>query len=174
MNITQKMVKEILDDLSVCPEKADIKDFLGFMEENMESIIRSQWTAYILSQMGNKDTVMVKTNSMDCQYIQIQESSNGEGYDYTIYNEDGQDLDGGDLETDIPMFDALMQIIDDLDSDDIVITRILSDDEAEEILDKDYGWTFNKNRNNDFIDYDEEEEEWKAAASKCSYYPRVV
>lgn len=98
----------------------------------------------IVEKINNMEETMVQVESDEIAYCHIQESSEG-GYDYTFFDEDYDEIDGGIYEPEdfmARMGDALTSILEDETDGDYRIIRILSEEEADEILEEDYQHTF--------------------------------
>ena len=90
----------------------------------------------IIGTLNTLKDAFVEIESDEIRYTQIQESSEG-GYDYTYFDEDGSEIDGGQLDIDeneYQMGDALTDILDDV-AGDYKLVRIMTDEEGEAILD---------------------------------------
>ena len=76
------------------------------------------------------------------RYIQIQESSEG-GYDYTLFDPEGKELDGGirEADEDTLLGDVLISLLD-WESGVYTIKRIMSEEEGEAILEGEYNRLF--------------------------------
>lgn len=98
----------------------------------------------ITEKINDMEEAMVQIESEEIAYCHIQESSEG-GYDYTFFDEDCDEIDGGIYEPEdfmARMWDALVSILEDETDGDYSITRILSEEEADGILEEDYHHTF--------------------------------
>lgn len=98
----------------------------------------------IIIKINSLEEAMVQVESEEITYCHIQESSEG-GYDYTFFDEECNEIDGGIHEPEdfmARMGDALTSILEDETDGDYNIIRILSEKEAEEILEEDYHHTF--------------------------------
>lgn len=107
-------------------------------ENNMET------NNEMINKISSLEEAMVQVESEEIKYCHIQESSEG-GYDYTFFDEDCNEIDGGIYEPEdfmARMGDALTSILEDETGGDYNIIRILSEKEAEEILEEDYHHTF--------------------------------
>ena len=94
----------------------------------------------IIAKINNMEETMVQVESEEVTYCHIQESSEG-GYDYTFFDENYDEIDGGIYEPEdfiARMGDALVSILEDETDGDYRIIRILSEEEADEILEEDY------------------------------------
>ena len=90
----------------------------------------------IIGTLNTLKDAFVEIESDEIRYMQIQESCEG-GYDYTYFDEDGSEIDGGQLDIDeneYQMGDALTDILDDV-AGDYKLVRIMTDEEGEAILD---------------------------------------
>lgn len=97
----------------------------------------------IIGTLNTLKDAFVKIESDEVRYMQIQESCEG-GYDYTYFDEDGSEIDGGQLDIDeneYQMGDALTDILDDV-AGDYKLVRIMTDEEGEAILDGEYDRLF--------------------------------
>ena len=98
----------------------------------------------IIEKINDMEEAMVQVTSEEITYCHIQESSEG-GYDYTFFDEDCNEIDGGIYEPEdfmARMGNALLSILEDETDGDYHLIRILSEEEANEILEKDYQHTF--------------------------------
>ena len=90
-----------------------------------------------IEQINSMEEVMVEIESDEIKYFHIQESFEG-GYDYTYFDEDFNEIDGGNYETEGQMGRMGNVLVDILDIETYAkysIIRILSDDEMEAVLD---------------------------------------
>lgn len=90
----------------------------------------------ITEKINDMEEAMVQIESDEITYVHIQDSSEG-GYDYTLFDEDGEEIDGGLFESEddfVQLGDALSIILEDETDGDYRIVRILSEDEMEELL----------------------------------------
>lgn len=97
----------------------------------------------IIGTLNTLKDAFVEIESDENRYMQIQESCEG-GYDYTYFDEDGSEIDGGQLDIDeneYQMGDALTDILDDV-AGDYKLVRIMTDEEGEAILDGEYDRLF--------------------------------
>lgn len=97
----------------------------------------------IIGTLNTSKDAFVEIESDEIRYMQIQESCEG-GYDYTYFDEDGSEIDGGQLDIDeneYQMGDALTDILDDV-AGDYKLVRIMTDEEGEAILDGEYDRLF--------------------------------
>lgn len=97
----------------------------------------------IIGTLNTLKDAFVEIESDEIRYMQIQESCEG-GYDYTYFDEDGSEIDGGQLDIDeneYQMGDALTDILDDV-AGDYKLVRIMTDEEGEAILDGEYDRLF--------------------------------
>lgn len=97
----------------------------------------------IIGTLNTLKYAFVEIESDEIRYMQIQESCEG-GYDYTYFDEDGSEIDGGQLDIDeneYQMGDALTDILDDV-AGDYKLVRIMTDEEGEAILDGEYDRLF--------------------------------
>lgn len=97
----------------------------------------------IIGTLNTLKDAFVEIESDEIRYMQIQESCEG-GYDYTYFDEDGSEIDGGQLDIDeneYQMGDALIDILDDV-AGDYKLVRIMTDEEGEAILDGEYDRLF--------------------------------
>lgn len=97
----------------------------------------------IIGTLNTLKDAFVEIESDEIRYMQIQESCEG-GYDYTCFDEDGSEIDGGQLDIDeneYQMGDALTDILDDV-AGDYKLVRIMTDEEGEAILDGEYDRLF--------------------------------
>lgn len=97
----------------------------------------------IIGTLNTLKDAFVEIESDEVRYMQIQESCEG-GYDYTYFDEDGSEIDGGQLDIDeneYQMGDALTDILDDV-AGDYKLVRIMTDEEGEAILDGEYDRLF--------------------------------
>lgn len=98
----------------------------------------------IIEKINNMEEAMVQVESEEIAYCHIQESSEG-GYAYTFFDENYDEIDGGIYEPEDFMArigDALTSILEDETDGDYHIIRILSEEEADDILEEDYQHTF--------------------------------
>lgn len=98
----------------------------------------------IIEKINDMEEAMVQVESEEVTYCHIQESSEG-GYDYTFFDENYDEIDGGIYEPEdfmARMGDALTSILEDETDGDYRIIRILSEEEADEILEEAYQNTF--------------------------------
>lgn len=98
----------------------------------------------LIEKINDMEEAMVQVKSEEVSYCHIQESSEG-GYDYTFFDANCNEIDGGIYEPEdfiARMGDALTSILEDGTDGDYLIIRILSEEEAEEILEEDYQYTF--------------------------------
>lgn len=98
----------------------------------------------ITEKINDMEKAMVQIESEEIAYCHIQELSEG-GYDYTFFDKDCDEIDGGIYEPEdfmARMGDALVSILGDETDGDYSITRILSEEEAEDILEENYHHTF--------------------------------
>ena len=89
----------------------------------------------IIDTLNTLQEAFVEIESEFIRYVQIQESSEG-GYDYTLFDYDGEEIDGGIRETDD---DALMG---NEETGEYTIKRIMSEEEGEAILEGEYDRLF--------------------------------
>lgn len=97
----------------------------------------------IIGTLNTLKDAFVEIESDEIRYMQIQESCEG-GYDYTCFDEEGSEIDGGQLDIDeneYQMGDALTDILDDV-AGDYKLVRIMTDEEGEAILDDEYDRLF--------------------------------
>lgn len=97
----------------------------------------------IVGILNTLKDAFVEIESDEIRYMQIQESCEG-GYDYTYFDEEGSEIDGGQLDIDeneYQMGDALTDILDDV-AGDYKLVRIMTDEEGEAILDGEYDRLF--------------------------------
>lgn len=95
--ISKKFVKEKMETkLGIHLEREVVNDFLGFMEENAEELLQHQWNAYLRYLIEDREEVMVRTNCPEYQYLYVQSSSEAD-YDYTFYDRNCMNADGGVL-----------------------------------------------------------------------------
>lgn len=97
----------------------------------------------IIGTLNTLKDAFVEIESDEIRYMQIQESCEG-GYDYTYFDEDGSEIDGGQLDIDeneYQMGDALTDILDDV-AGDYKLVRIMTNEEGEAILDGEYDRLF--------------------------------
>lgn len=93
-------------------------------------------TKEMIQKINAMNEVMVQVESNAITYVHIQDSSEG-GYDYTLFDEDGEKIDGGLFEPEddfVQLGDALSIILEDETDGEYRIVRILSEDEMEELL----------------------------------------
>ena len=93
-------------------------------------------TKEMIQKINAMNEVMVQVESNASTYVHIQDSSEG-GYDYTLFDEDGEEIDGGLFEPEddfVQLGDALSIILGDETDGEYRIVRILSEDEMEELL----------------------------------------
>lgn len=93
-------------------------------------------TKEMIQKINAMDEVMVQVESNEITYVHIQDSSEG-SYDYTLFDEDGEEIDGGLFEPEedfVQLGDALSIILEDETDGEYRIARILSEDEMEELL----------------------------------------
>lgn len=93
-------------------------------------------TKEMIQKINAMNEVMVQVESNAITYVHIQDSSEG-GYDYTLFDEDGEEIDGGLFEPEddfVQLGDALSIILEDETDREYRIVRILSEDEMEELL----------------------------------------
>lgn len=88
----------------------------------------------IVSTINKREEVFVEVESDVIRYVQIQDCSEG-GYDYTLFDAHGDEIDGGQRETASTalMGDVLMQILDE-EAGEYTLIRIMSEEEGEAIL----------------------------------------
>lgn len=96
----------------------------------------------IVSTINKLDEAFVEVESDVIRYIQIQDCSEG-GYDYTLFDTYGDEIDGGQRETASTalMGDVLMQILDE-EAGEYTLIRIMSEEEGEAILEGEYNRLF--------------------------------
>lgn len=93
-------------------------------------------TSKMIQKINNIDEVMVQIESDEITYVHIQDSSEG-GYDYTFFDEDGEEIDGGLFEPEddsVQLGDALATILDDETDGKYRIVKVFSEAEMEELL----------------------------------------
>ena len=137
--ISKKFVKEKMETkLGIHLEREVVNDFLGFMEENAEELLQHQWNAYLRYLIEDREEVMVRTNCPEYQYLYVQSSSEGD-YDYTFYDRNCMNADGGVLASSKNLPDVIFEIIREVDPlNQIQVLEVLSEEEAEEVIEKDY------------------------------------
>ena len=97
----------------------------------------------IIGTLNTLKDAFVEIESDEIRYMQIQESCE-DGYDYTYFDEDGSEIDGGQLDIDENEYqigDALTNILNDV-AGDYKLVRIMTDEEGEAILDGEYDRLF--------------------------------
>ena len=97
----------------------------------------------IIGTLNTLKDAFVEIESDEIRYMQIQESCE-DGYDYTYFDEDGSEIDGGQLDIDENEYqigDALTDILNDV-AGDYKLVRIMTDEEGEAILDGEYDRLF--------------------------------
>ena len=93
-------------------------------------------TREMIQKINVMDEVVVQVRSDEIGYVYIQNSSEG-SYNYTLFDEDGEEIDGGFVETEddsIRLGDILSIILEEETDGDYRIVRILSEAEREELL----------------------------------------
>lgn len=137
--ISKKFVKEKMETkLGIHLEREVVNDFLGFMEENAEELLQHQWNAYLRYLIEDREEVMVRTNCPEYQYLYVQSSSEAD-YDYTFYDRNCMNADGGVLSSSKNLPDVIFEIIREVDPlNQIQVLEVLSEEEAEEVIEKDY------------------------------------
>lgn len=94
-----------------------------------------------IERINSMEEVMVEIESAsEIKYCHIQESDEG-GHDYTYFDEDCYEIDGGNYEIfgkDYLMGEALDNLLDTETDGEYVIVRILSEEEMEHVLDAEY------------------------------------
>lgn len=137
--ITKKFVKEKMEtELGIHLEKEGVNAFLSFMEDNAENLLQQQWSAYLRYLIEDREEVMVRTNCPEYQYLYVQSSSEGD-YDYTFYDRNCMNVDGGVLSSSKNLPDVIFEIIQEADPlNQIQVLEVLSEEEAEEVIEKDY------------------------------------
>ena len=96
----------------------------------------------IVSTSNKLEEAFVEVESDVIRYIQIQNCSEG-GYDYTLFDTCGDEIDGGQRETASTalMGDVLMQILDE-EAGEYTLIRIMSEEEGKAILEGEYNRLF--------------------------------
>lgn len=96
----------------------------------------------IVSTINKLEEAFVEVKSDVIRYIQIQNCSEG-GYDYTLFDTYGDEIDGGQREaaSTVLMGDVLMQILDE-EAGEYTLIRIMSEEEGEAILEGEYNRLF--------------------------------
>ena len=137
--ITKKFIKEKMEtELGIHLEKEGVNAFLSFMEDNAEDLLRQQWNAYLRYLVEDREEVMVRTNCPEYQYLYVQSSSE-EDYDYTFYDRNFMNADGGVLSSSKDLPDVIFEIIQEADPlNQIQVLEVLSEEETEEVIEKDY------------------------------------
>ena len=96
----------------------------------------------IIDTLNTLQEAFVEIESECIRYVQIQESSEG-GYDYTLFDPNGEEIDGGIRETDDDalMGDILTELLTE-ETGEYTIKRIMSEEEGEAILEGEYDRLF--------------------------------
>lgn len=137
--ISKTFIKEKMETkLGIHLEKDEVSNFLAFMEDNAEDLLQHQWNAYLRYLIEDREEVMVRTNCPEYQYLYVQSSSEGD-YDYTFYDRNCMNADGGVLASSQNLPDVIFEIIQEADLlNQIQVLEVLSEEEAEEVIEKDY------------------------------------
>lgn len=102
-----------------------------------------------IEQINSMEEAMVEIESTgEIKYCHIQESIEG-GYDYTYFDKDYCEIDGGDCEINDEMEgmgEVLDKLLDSETDGEYVIIQILSEDEKEDILESEYEDMFDGGR----------------------------
>ena len=101
-------------------------------------------TSKMIQKINNMDEVMVQVESDEITYVHIQDSSEG-GYDYTFFDEYGDEIDGGIYYPDnftTQMGEALIHILEEETERKYRIVKILSENKMEEIFENEYRHIF--------------------------------
>lgn len=137
--ISKSFIKEKMETkLGIHLEKDAVGKFLAFMEDNAEDLLQHQWNAYLRYLVEDREEVMVRTNCPEYQYLYVQSSSEAD-YDYTFYDRNCMNADGGVLSSSKNLPDVIFEIIREVDPlNQIQVLEVLSEEEAEEVIEKDY------------------------------------
>ena len=137
--ISKTFIKEKMETkLGIHLEKDEVSKFLAFMEDNAEDLLQHQWNAYLRYLIEDWENVMVRTNCPEYQYLYVQSSSEGD-YDYTFYDRNCMNADGGVLSSSKDLPDVIFEIIQEADPlNQIQVLEVLSEEETEEVIEKDY------------------------------------